>query len=165
HGLLFSPDHGMEFVIDTYIEAVERAVTFTPEVQVGVNEVEVEGMATTGDTVGYILHGPSTIAYTGVTGYGKPDIDSQVDVFIIHCPHVSSSHRDEMDVEDATVLVDKVEPEIAVLTGFGPDASPLSMARTVQKETGVNTNAAKDGLVIDPDTFSSSVRQKRLREY
>ena len=44
-------------------------------------------------------------------------------------------------------------------------ADPMYEARHIQKNSGTQIIAAKDGMVINPVSFSSSVRQKTLKSY
>ena len=45
------------------------------------------------------------------------------------------------------------------------EANPIYEAREIQKQTEVQTIAAKDGLMINPLSMSISLRQKSLNQY
>jgi len=44
-------------------------------------------------------------------------------------------------------------------------AEPLYESREIQKTTGIQVIAAKDGMTINPVSFSATVRQKNLKSY
>ncbi len=57
-----------------------------------------------------------------------------------------------LSTREAAQIIEKVEPEIAVLTHFGlkmVEANPDFQADWIWKETGVRTIAADDGMVIE----------------
>jgi len=54
---------------------------------------------------------------------------------------------------------------LAIIQHFGFDmlkADPLLEARDIQRVTGVQTIAAKDGLIITPASYDAGSKQKRL---
>ena len=44
-------------------------------------------------------------------------------------------------------------------------ADPLYEARGIQKKTGIQIISAKDGMTINPISYSAGLRQKTLRMY
>ena len=46
-----------------------------------------------------------------------------------------------------------------------PHKTPLYEARKIQKKTGIQIISAKDGMVINPISYSSGLRQKTLKMY
>ncbi|MBR9683753.1 hypothetical protein GOV03_04400, partial [Candidatus Woesearchaeota archaeon] len=52
-----------------------------------------------------------------------------------------------------------------IISHFGLEmlkADPILEAREIQKQTGVQTIAAKDGLIISPETYAAKSPQIRL---
>ncbi len=65
-------------------------------------------------------------------------------------------------------IINKVKPRLAIITHFGIKmlkADPLYEAREIQNKTGVQIISAKDGMTIDPISYSSGLRQKTLKMY
>jgi hypothetical protein len=63
-----------------------------------------------------------------------------------------------LDTESATKIVAAVKPKVTVLTGFGFEmykAGILEEAREVQRATDIPTVAARDGLLIYPESYTS----------
>ena len=64
-------------------------------------------------------------------------------------------------------LINK-KPKLVIMTHFGIKmlkADPLYEARKIQKKTGIQIISAKDGMVINPISYSSGLRQKTLKMY
>jgi phosphoribosyl 1,2-cyclic phosphodiesterase len=73
-----------------------------------------------------------------------------------------------LNSEDAEKIIKKTNPQVTIITGFGikmMQAEPLYEAREIQKATGIQVIAAKDGMTINPISFTATVRQKRLKGY
>ena len=63
---------------------------------------------------------------------------------------------DHLSVPDAEHIIKELKPKVAILTHFGLEmlkADPLVAAREIQRITGVQTIAAKDGLAISPEGY------------
>ena len=62
-----------------------------------------------------------------------------------------------MNVEDVVKLLGAAKPRVAIITGFGNkllDGDVISTARAIQRETKVQTVAAKDGFEVDLDSYA-----------
>ena len=76
--------------------------------------------------------------------------------------------KSNLDTESAIKIIEKVKPRLAVISHFGLDmlkADPLVEAREIQKRTNVQTVAAKDGLVISPESYAARSPQHRLSTF
>lgn len=105
--------------------------------------------------VGFVLDNNNVkIAYTGDTAYfaeiGKQYKD--VDVLILN---VLRPGKDKwgthLSSEDVMRILKKATPELAIIQHFGAKmlkSDPVYEARWIQKETGIRTIAATDGLSI-----------------
>ena len=63
---------------------------------------------------------------------------------------------------------EKIKPKLAIITGFGIkmiQADPLYEAREIQHASKVQVIAARDGLSINPISYSATLRQKTLSLY
>ena len=76
--------------------------------------------------------------------------------------------KDALNSDDAEKIIKKASPQLAILTGFGIkmlQAETLYEAREMQKSTGIQIIAAKDGMTINPVSFTTTVRQKKLKSF
>ncbi len=113
-----------------------------------------------------------TITYTSDTGYSK-DILSDYknsDILILNNVHPAKTKKDSnnLSTEDSIKILKVVKPSLAIIQHYGSkmyEANPLYEARNIQKETDIQTIAAKDGLMINPLSKSVSLRQKSLSQY
>jgi len=91
------------------------------------------------------------------------------DILILNVPDPRGVERkSHFNSESAEQLIKRVKPQLAIITGFGIkmlQAEPMYEARQIQKESGIQVIAAKDGMTINPISFSATVRQKSLTKY
>ncbi len=84
---------------------------------------------------------------------------SSSDMLIVGVPYPKDKGNGQsMDTQSAIKLVSHVRPKVAVITGFGLEmlkADPIQEAREIQRITGVQTVAAKDGLIMAPEGYGS----------
>ncbi|MFH1511441.1 MAG: MBL fold metallo-hydrolase, partial [Candidatus Woesearchaeota archaeon] len=76
--------------------------------------------------------------------------------------------KDNLSSDDVIRIVEKIKPQLTVITHFGVkmlQADPLQEAREIQKKTGQQVVAAKDGFSFNPMSYSASLRQKTLNLY
>lgn len=72
---------------------------------------------------------------------------------------------DHMNSEDTVKLIDQIKPKLAIITHFGQKMlgeNPIYQAREIQRRTGIQVIAARDGMVVNPITYSASVHHKSL---
>jgi len=75
------------------------------------------------------------------------------------------SNGDHLSSDDSLRIISTIRPKLAILTHFGQkiiSENPIYQAREIQRRTNVQTVAARDGLVIDPFTFSASLKKRQL---
>lgn len=154
---------------------LEKVIVLEPGKKAGVNDIDIEAVATKhSDTsaVGLKLSTPNfSIGYTSDTSYTSDMVQGLKDVDILVLNVVApfdSTVSGQLSSDDAVKIIDQVKPNLAVITHFGIKllaADPLMEAREIQKRTKVQTVAAKDGLVINPVSYSANIRQKTLKHY
>jgi len=77
-------------------------------------------------------------------------------VLIINVVRSKPSDLDHLCLEDVETIVEKVRPEVAVLTHFGMSvlkAKPWVVAKKISEKTGIRVIAARDGLTLDLTQF------------
>lgn len=155
--------------------ALERTIALSPYQKVGINDLEVEAIPAVHsdpEALGFRLVAQKFIlSYTGDTIYDPKVVEGlkDCDILVLNVvapPDVTLEHN--LNAEDAMNIIQEVKPNLAILTHFGIkmlSSDPLAQARDIQKKTKVQTVAAKDGLVINPATYASKSRQKKLASF
>jgi hypothetical protein len=149
-------------------EQLEKIITLKPEHKVALNTVEFVPTLVKGIGVGLkISLSDSKIGYTGMTGFSRQIAEQYdgCDLLIICVPHFTKKSEDGLNVEEAVKFIQIAKPRMVVVTGFGVkilENDLLSSVREIQRQTQIETVAAKEGLIFDPASYSQSQRQKRL---
>ena len=79
-------------------------------------------------------------------------------------------YKDENNLssDDAVKIIQGVKPNLAIITHFGQkmlEQNPIYQAREIQRATGVQTIAARDGMVINPTNYSVSLKNRSINVY
>lgn len=143
---------------------LERIIPVEKNHKIGVELIEVNALPaqhTDPTAIGFKLFCPKfTISYTGDTECTQELLDelAGTDVLILNVPYPGNTAKGmNLDTENATKIVSRVKPRLAVITHFGLEmlkADPLEEARTIQRMSGVITIAAKDGFTITPESYA-----------
>jgi len=150
----------------------ERSLELAPGNRIGINDVEIRAVKLNhydSKNIGLRMQTPTFIlGYISDTKYSE-DLAKQfegVNILLVNCPFpYDAPEGDHLCTADVVKLLNKIKPELVVLTHFGAkmlSSDPLSQARLVHKETGVQVVAAKDGLRIAPTQHDIKRKQKTL---
>ncbi|HLD43101.1 MAG TPA: MBL fold metallo-hydrolase [Candidatus Nanoarchaeia archaeon] len=160
------------YVTEFHMNCVEKVLVLRPEQRVGVNDIEVQALATRhhdSHALGFkIMTDSYTLSYTGDTAFfsGMDQMYKGSDVMILNVVSPKGvQSRGNLNAEDAVNIINKVNPKLAILTHFGAkmlEADPIYEAREIQKQTNSQIIAAKDGMSIAPASYSALMKQKRL---
>ncbi len=142
---------------------VEKIIPLEKNHKVGVDLVEIHVLPsehTDPTAIGFKFLCPHfVLSYPGDTIVTPQLLENLMgsDVLILNVPTpVAKPHSLNLDVAGAMTIISTVKPRLAILTHFDLEmikADPLSIARDIQRATGVQTIAAHDGLVISPDGY------------
>ncbi len=145
---------------------VEKIIPLEKNHKIGIELIEISSLPVThGDSqaIGFKIRCPKfTVSYTGDTALTDELIESLAgtDFLILNVPYPGNMDSSQnLNTEDAIKIVSQVRPQLAVITHFGLEmlrADPLQEAREIQKITGVQTIAARDGLAISPTGFHTA---------
>lgn len=181
-GVLIGPagvingDEGEKPIVSNRQKAqVERILTVGPEKKIGIESIEIHTLRTLSkgsSCIGFKFYTSKFIlSYSSDTGYSQ-DIARQYeksDILILNVQNPFSEKSEFLlNSEDAAKIIAKVKPRLAVLTGFGMkmlNSDPMYESREIQKSTGIQVIAAKDGLEVNPVSYSALLRQKTLNLY
>jgi hypothetical protein len=153
---------------------LERAIALEHGKKVGVEDIEIQALPTTNpfpNALGYkLITEGCIISYTGDTGYSHELLNNykDSDILIINLHSPGSKSGKLLCSSDAIKIISKTKPKLAIITNFGLEllkADPIYEARIIQRETGIQTISAKDGMTINTSSFSAKVRQRTLNSY
>lgn len=158
-----------------YRDCLERFIVLEQGRKVGINDVEVQAIRakhSEPNAIGYRFITPDyTLTYTGDTTYSVENLSEyeNSDVLILNVPCLKKDESgDNLCKEDAVNIIKKVNPRLTIITHFGINflkADPLYEVRDIQKTTNCQVIAAKDGMVINPVSYSVEEGQKSLFKY
>ncbi len=158
-----------------YKNYLEKVIVVDNTKRLGINDLEIEIIElkkSVSRECGYRITSPQfNLVYIPCTQYHAELAQkiSGTDILILNVQEPAESDKKGcFNSRSAEELIKNVKPQLAILTGFGIkmlQADPLYEIRTIQKNSGVQVIAAKDGMSINPTSFSATVRQKSLRSY
>ncbi|MBN2367608.1 hypothetical protein JXC34_01210 [Candidatus Woesearchaeota archaeon] len=163
------------FLNEFYKNCLEKVMVTDNTNKIAINDIEIEIIKLVGrptETSGFKFITPKfTLGYIPDTEYsnelGEKFADTDILILSIQNPK-NVKNEDSLNCDDAEKIIKKATPQLAILTGFGIkmlQAETLYEAREMQKNTGIQIIAAKDGMTINPVSFTTAVRQKKLQSY
>lgn len=154
---------------------VEKVINIGPGAKIGINNITISTTKTKhfdSEGIGFIFETPKySIGYTSDTEFTEEIADqySKCGMLILNCKHPKELKQEgHLNSDDVVKFLQKTKPKLAVITHFGIkmiEANPLYEARDIQKDSKVEVVAAKDGLMINPTSFSSRMRQVTLEPF
>lgn len=169
--------HGTEdyapVVTNYHRNLLERFIAVGRNQRLGINDVEIQTLTARHNepnSIGFKFFTPDfTLTYSSDTVYGVDIIDQYMNsnILILNVPLIKKSEHN-LCTQDAIKIIQKVAPRMAIITHFGYEmikADPLYEIREIQKQTKIQTIAAKDGMIINPISYSASAGQKTLQGF
>ncbi|HLC97741.1 MAG TPA: MBL fold metallo-hydrolase [Candidatus Nanoarchaeia archaeon] len=139
-------------------QLLEKIIPFEKDRKIGIELIEINALPvdhTDATAIGFKIFCPKfTLSYPGDTAITPELLESLVgsDVLVLNVPYPGKQAQGKnLDTQAAVQIVSHVKPKLVILTHFGMEmlkADPFLEARDVQRITGVQTIAAKDGLAI-----------------
>jgi len=158
-----------------YRDFLERFIVLEAGQRVGINEVEILALKTKHSdpsTIGFKFFTPHfTLSYSSDTKYFPELIEEykNSNILILNVPYLTKEEaKDNLCLEDAIKIIKEVSPRLAIIQHFGIEmikADPMYQIREIQKATGIQTIAAKDGMVINPLSYSVDHGQRTLQSF
>lgn len=155
---ILHPEKGHPFLTNYHGRLLEKIIPIENKHKIEVGDIEVNTISanhTDPYAVGFKFICPKgIISYTGDTDLTPELLDDLqgTDVLILNVPYKDNKKVGKnLNINEAIEIIKSIQPKIAILTHFGLDIlreDPLVAARDVQRETGIQTIAAKDGLVL-----------------
>jgi len=142
---------------------LEKIIVLEKKGKVGVELVEIHALSADHSdphAVGFKMYCPKfVLSYLGDTAFSEELVQelAGTDLLVLNVPYPGKTGKGQnLDCNAALDIITKVRPKLAVLTHFGIGmikADPIHQAREIQKISGVQTIAAKDGLILAPGQF------------
>lgn len=171
----YNGNDDMEPMINGFSKGlVEKSIIVEKGDKLAIGDVEVKVLNAKHDdknTVGFRFFGSRfNVVYSSDTQYFKElgEDYKGCDILILNVVHPFNEKGKQLSSDDAIKVINKVKPKVVIITHFGIKmlkADPLYEAREIQKQTGIQIIAAKDGMVINPISYSTGLRQKTLNMY
>ncbi len=162
-------------LLNFYKGCLERFIVLEDGQRVGINEIEVQALKcrhSDPHTIGFKFFTPKfTLSYLADTTYSLDLVEqykgSNILILNVTNPKKADSN-DHLSCEDAVKIIKEVKPRLAIITHFGIkmlEADPMYTVREIQKQSGVQTIAAKDGMIINPLSYAIDKGQRTLVAY
>lgn len=178
-GVLVCPSNLIEkkndetpFIHKFYFNCVEKVIITDNTKKLGINKVEIEVIDLPNSVVGYkFIASRYRLSYLPDTEYKNDYLDrlKDTDILILNVQDPRDIKRKEhLNSQDVENIISKIKPQITIITGFGIkmiQADPLYEAREIQRNTSVNVVSAKDGMLINPLSFTTTIRQSSLKSF
>lgn len=158
-----------------YRNFLEKDIVLENGKRVGLNEFEIRATRTLNEdeyAIGYKLITPKfSMGYTSDTGNIKnlSEDFKGVEIMIFKCTNPSEAPTySGLTPDEVIKLLPNIKPKLAVITGFGikmHQSDVLNEARKIQRETGIQTIAASDGMAINPVSYSVNLRQRTIPQF
>ncbi|MCK5107178.1 MAG: MBL fold metallo-hydrolase [Nanoarchaeota archaeon] len=171
----FNGDENMRPMINEYTKRlVEKTMVLEKGQKIGIGDVEIvalDAKHNDKNTIGLRFFGSQfNLVYSSDTKYFRElgEDYKNCDIMIANTVYPRNSKGNTLSSDDVIKLMNKVNPKLTILTHFGIKmlkADPLYEAREIQKETGMQIISAKDGMTVNPLSYSTSSRQKTLNMF
>jgi ribonuclease BN (tRNA processing enzyme) len=163
-------------LVPEYVQQwTEKSLTIAQGKRIGVNDIEIKAIEANHyntSALSYLIRTPTyLLGYTGDTKYSAAWASEfkGCNILVINCKFPAEhAEGDNLDADDAVKLIEEIKPQLAIITHFGVkmmESDPLTQARRMQQQTGVQVVAAKDGLKVAPSSFHISPSQKTLGNF
>lgn len=151
-----------------HLDAVRKYEILEPGKSITVGEIRIAASPTRhGDDegIGFVFNGEKRVGYTSDGEYfeDQEKYFKGCDILIVNCLRPrKETWPTHMNSEQAMKLIGEVKPKIAVLKHFGVKVlkvGPEKEAAWIEKETGIRTVAATDGMVLEMNDEEIEIRK------
>jgi len=146
-----------------------------PGAKIGINNITIRTTKTQhydSEGIGFIFETPKySVGYVPDTEFTDEIADQYkgCGMLILNCKYPRDMKEPgHLNSDDVVKFLKRAESKFAVLTHFGVkmlEANPMYEVRDIQRDSKVEVIAAKDGLFINPTSFSSRMRQATLEPF
>lgn len=167
-GLLIGPKKAIDgdnrILLDDYKSHIEKIIFMDAGKRVGIDDIELLGIKTNkADVIGYkLVTSAYTICYLPEVEYSVDLFEELqgVDILILGLKHefgAQETKEGNLTFEQASQIIKEVKPRLTIVSDFSITVTqndPIYQARLLQKETGTQVIAAKDGFSVNPRSYA-----------
>ncbi len=151
-------------------EQIARIINAQPEKKLAIENTDIVILKTTSENdIGFKFYTSDLVfCYAGNTSYSEEIIEQykDCDILVLNVNNPGETQvPDQLNISDAIKIGNKIKPQLIILTHFGIKmlkADPIYEAREVQRQTQIQTIAAKDGFILSPSSYESKSKQRTL---
>lgn len=167
-GILVCNKDSFNSVNEFYLRCLERNIEMEAGKRIAIGDIEVQGTKAEHSisNIGFkFITSELTIGYTSDTKYFEGiEIDYEdSDILILNNKNpFGINDGNNLNSEDSIKIINAVKPKLVIITHFGSKIvreDVLYEAREICKRTNTQTIAVKDGMSIDPYSFSATIKQ------
>lgn len=162
------------YVTQFHKKCMEKYVVLSAGKKLGIDDIEIKATSTKHsiDNLGFKFQtNQFTLSYLSDTAYTPELIEehkgSEIVILNVVNPFDEKT-RHNLNSNNAVKLIEKLNPKLAVINHFSIKmlkADPLLEARKIHHKTKTQVIAAKDGMVINPLSYSAKRKQRTLKSY
>lgn len=162
------------YVTEFHKKCLEKYVVLNVGKKMGIDDIEIRATATKHsiDNLGFrILTSQFNMSYLSDTAFTPELLDEHKDSEILILNVVNpfdEKTRYNLNSNNAVKIIEKLRPKLAIITHFSVKmlkVDPLLEARKIHNRTKTQVIAAKDGMVINPLSYSARRKQRSLKSY
>ncbi len=175
NSLLINGDNFIRpYVTEFHKGCLEKYVVLSAGQKLGIDDIEIKATTTKHsiDNIGFkFFMSQFTLSYLSDTAYTPELIDEHKDSEILILNVVNpfgEKTKYNLNSDNAVKIIENLKPKLAIITHFSIKmlkADPLIEARKINQETKKQVIAAKDGMVINPLSYSAKRKQQTLKSY
>jgi len=151
-----------------YLNCLEKYIQMEGKKKIAIEDIEIIGLKAehSVNTIGFKFITPEFIlSYSADTRYFE-NIEKEYedsDILILNNKNpFNASDKNNLNSSDSIKIINGVKPKLAIITHFGIKMIKediLYQAREICKRTQTQVIAAKDGMTVNPYSFSTTVKQ------
>ncbi len=166
-GILVANTDIIENMKDHYLSCLEKFIQMKHNKKIAIEDIEIIGTKAEHSiaNIGFKFITPEFIlSYTSDTKYfeGIEREYEDTDILILNNKNpFNVNDGSNLNSSDSIKIINEVKPKLAIITHFGIKMikeDTLFQAREICKRTNTQVIAAKDGMVVNPYSFSTTVK-------
>ncbi len=173
---LFSGDSQyMTYITDYHKNLLEKHTILQAGQKISLGNTDIIALKTKHSDkhcIGFKFITPDfTLSYSSDTKFFKALSEEykNTNILILNVTNrIQDQDSDNLSVEDAIQIIFAVKPKLTIIQHFSLELVKqdiISVTREIQKKTSSQVISARDGMVINPFSYSADKGQKTLRAY
>ncbi|MBW2970876.1 MBL fold metallo-hydrolase [Candidatus Woesearchaeota archaeon] len=162
------------YLTEFHKHCLEKYMVLKEGQKAAIDDIEIMATATkhSVECIGFRIDSPDFIlSYLADTEFVPEHVKQHqgCDILILNVVYPFEAKKENnLNSADAVKIINKLRPKLAIVTHFSKqmlDADILLESRRINRETKAQVVAAKDGMAINPLTYSSKRTQTLLKGF